>query len=156
MVCMHIGSSSTQVITCSDAPIDTLITLQPMNIVQAAADLVWSRMVHESLEAADELAGEGIEAEVIDLRCLDPLDWDTVLASVSRTRRCVVAEEGWRKVGVGAEIGSRLHETLFYELDAPVQRVGAADVPTPYAKGLEQDALPDAADIVQAALKITT
>jgi pyruvate dehydrogenase E1 component beta subunit len=116
----------------------------------------WSRMVHEALKAAEELAAEGIEAEVVDLRCLDPLDWDTVLGSVARTRRCVVAEEGWRKLGVGAEIGSRLHETLFYELDAPVQRVGAADVPTPYAKGLEQDALPNAGDIVQAALKITT
>jgi len=118
--------------------------------------VAWSRMVHESLKAAEELAGEGIEAEVIDLRTLDPLDWDAVLDSVSRTRRCVVAEEGWRKVGVGAEIGSRLHETLFYELDAPVQRVAAADVPLPYAKGLEKEALPSAPDIVRAALKITT
>jgi len=118
--------------------------------------VAWSRMVHDSLKAAEELAAEGIEAEVIDLRTLDPLDWDAVLDSVSRTRRCVVAEEGWRKVGVGAEIGSRLHETLFYELDAPVQRVAAADVPLPYAKGLEKEALPSAPDIVRAALKITT
>jgi len=116
----------------------------------------WSRMVHESLKAAEELAGEGIEAEVIDLRCLDPLDWDAVLDSVARTRRCVVAEEGWRKLGVGAEVGSRLHEALFYELDAPVARVGAVDVPLPYSKGLERAALPNAADIVHAALKITT
>jgi len=116
----------------------------------------WSRMVHEALSAADELAADGIEAEVLDLRTLDPLDWEAVLGSVARTRRCVVAEEGWRSVGVGAEVASRVHETLFYELDAPVQRVGAANVPTPYAKGLEQAALPDAADIVQAALKITT
>lgn len=116
----------------------------------------WSRMVHEALSAADELAADGIEAEVLDLRTLDPLDWEAVLGSVARTRRCVVAEEGWRSVGVGAEVASRVHETLFYELDAPVQRVGAANVPTPYAKGLEQAALPHAADIVQAALKITT
>lgn len=116
----------------------------------------WSRMVHECLKAAEELAGEGIEAEVLDLRTLDPLDWDAVIDSVSRTRRCVVAEEGWRKVGVGAEIASRLHETLFYQLDAPVQRVGAADVPLPYSKGLERDALPNAGDVVRAALKITT
>ena len=138
---------------------DVLIPLGEAETRRAGGDVTivtWSRMVHEALKAADELAGEGIEAEVVDLRCLDPLDWDAVLASVTRTRRCVVAEEGWRKVGVGAEIGSRLHETLFYELDAPVQRVAAADVPTPYAKGLEQAALPHAEDIVRAALKITT
>ena len=138
---------------------DVLVPLGQAATRRAGSDVTivaWSRMVHEALKAAEELSEEGIEAEVIDLRCLDPLDWDAVLGSVARTRRCVVAEEGWRKVGVGAEIGSRLHETLFYELDAPVGRVGAADVPTPYAKGLEQDALPNAGDIVQAALKITT
>ena len=138
---------------------DALVPLGQAATRRAGSDVTivsWSRMVHEALKAAEELAGEGIEAEVIDLRCLDPLDWDTVLGSVARTRRCVVAEEGWRKVGVGAEIASSLHETLFYELDAPVGRVGAANVPTPYAKGLEQDALPNASDIVRAALKITT
>jgi pyruvate dehydrogenase E1 component beta subunit len=142
-----------------DEGVEELVPLGQAATRRSGGDVTivtWSRMVHEALKAAEELAAEGIEAEVIDLRCLDPLDWDAVLGSVARTRRCVVAEEGWRKVGVGAEIGSRLHETLFYELDAPVQRVGAADVPTPYAKGLEQDALPNAGDIVQAALKITT
>jgi pyruvate/2-oxoglutarate/acetoin dehydrogenase E1 component len=113
-------------------------------------------MVHEALRAAERLAEEGIEAEVIDPRTLDPFDWDAVTASVARTRRCVVAEEGWRTLGVGAEIAARIQEHLFYELDAPVQRVAAADVPLPYAKNLEQAALPDADDIVRAALKITT
>jgi len=138
---------------------ELLIPLGRAETRRAGGDITlvaWSRMVHESLKAAEQLAAEGIEAEVIDVRTLDPFDWDAVLGSVARTRRCVVAEEGWRTIGVGAEIGSRIHETLFYELDAPVQRVAAADVPTPYAKGLEQAALPDADDIVRAALKITT
>lgn len=116
----------------------------------------WSKMVHEASKAAEQLHEEGIDAEVIDVRTLDPFDWDTVMSSVARTRRCVVAEEGWRTLGVGAEIASRLHEALFYELDAPVGRVGAADVPLPYSKQLEQAALPHADDIVRAALKITT
>ena len=138
---------------------ELLIPLGRAETRRAGGDITlvaWSRMVHESLKAAEQLAAEGIEAEVIDVRTLDPFDWDAVLGSVARTRRCVVAEEGWRTIGVGAEIGSRIHETLFYELDAPVQRVAAADVPTPYAKGLEQAALPHADDIVRAALKITT
>jgi pyruvate dehydrogenase E1 component beta subunit len=118
--------------------------------------IAWSKMVHEALHAAEVLAGEGIEAEVIDPRTLDPFDWSAVYSSVARTRRCVVAEEGWRTLGVGAEIAARLQEHLFYELEAPVQRVAAADVPLPYAKELEQEALPNADDIVRAALKITT
>ncbi len=118
--------------------------------------VAWSRMVHEALRAADTLAQEGIEAEVLDPRTLDPFDWDGLYASVARTRRCVVAEEGWRTLGVGAEIAARVQERFFYELDAPVQRVAAADVPTPYARELEQAALPHAADIVRAVLKITT
>jgi pyruvate dehydrogenase E1 component beta subunit len=117
--------------------------------------VAWSRMLVESLRAAETLAAEGIEAEVVDPRTLDPLDFETILGSVARTRRAVVVEEGWRNVGVGAEIASRLHETLFYELEAPVQRVGAADVPTPYAKNLERLALPDASRIVEAVLKTT-
>ncbi len=117
--------------------------------------VAWSRMVHEALRAAERLAQEGIEAEVIDPRTLDPLDFDTILRSVGRTRRCVVAEEGWRNVGVGAELAARLQEHLFYDLEAPVQRVAAADVPTPYARNLEKLALPSAADIFDAALKIT-
>ncbi len=118
--------------------------------------VAWSKMVGEALRAAEVLAGEGIEAEVIDPRTLDPFDWDAVYSSVARTRRCVVAEEGWRTVGVGAEIAARVQEHLFYELEAPVQRVAAVEVPLPYSKDLEQAALPHAEDIVRAALKVTT
>jgi pyruvate dehydrogenase E1 component beta subunit len=117
--------------------------------------VAWSRMVFEALKAADQLANEGIECEVIDPRTLDPLDMDTILSSVLRTRRAVIVEEGWRNVGMGAELAARIQEHLFYDLEAPVQRVAAADVPTPYARNLEKLALPDADDVVEAVLKIT-
>lgn len=136
-----------------------LVPLGVADVKRRGSDVTivaWSKMVHEALRAADALALEGIEAEVLDPRTLDPFDWEALHDSVARTRRCVVAEEGWRTVGVGAEIAARLQERFFYELDAPVQRVGAVDVPTPYAKGLEQAALPHADDIVRAVLKITT
>lgn len=129
------------------------------DVKRAGSDVTivaWSRMTHEALRAAETLAQEGIEAEVLDPRTLDPFDWDGLYTSVARTRRCVVAEEGWRTVGVGAEIAARVQEQFFYDLDAPVQRVAAVDVPTPYARELEQAALPHAADIVRAVLKITT
>jgi pyruvate dehydrogenase E1 component beta subunit len=116
--------------------------------------VAWSRMLPEALKAAERLAHEGIECEVVDPRTLDPLDQDTILSSVLRTRRAVIAEEGWRNVGVGAELAARIQEHLFYELEAPVQRVAAADVPTPYARNLEKLALPDAQRIVDAVLKI--
>ena len=138
---------------------DLLIPFGVADVKRSGSDVTlvaWSKMVHEALRAAEMLDAEGISAEVLDPRTLDPFDWDALLGSVARTRRCVVAEEGWRNVGVGAEIAARVTETLFYELDAPVQRVGAVDVPLPYAKNLEQAALPNAQDIVRAALKITT
>jgi pyruvate dehydrogenase E1 component beta subunit len=116
--------------------------------------IAWSRMLLESLRAAETLAEEGIEAEVVDPRTLAPLDFETLMASVLRTRRAVVVEEGWRNVGVGAEIAARLQEHLFYDLEAPIQRVAAADVPTPYARNLEKLALPGAEDVVRAVLKI--
>jgi len=135
-----------------------LLPLGSADVKRAGRDvtvIAWSKMALEALRAAEILAAEGIEAEVVDPRTLDPLDMDTILSSVARTRRAVVAEEGWRNVGVGAEIAARLSEHLFYELEAPVQRVAAADVPTPYAKNLERLALPDAQRIVDAVLKIT-
>jgi pyruvate dehydrogenase E1 component beta subunit len=138
---------------------EVLIPLGEAEVKRAGADVTivaWSRMVHEALKAAETLAGEGIEAEVLDPRTLDPFDWEALYASVARTRRCVVAEEGWRTLGVGAEIAARVQEHLFYQLDAPVARVGAADVPLPYARNLEQLALPHADDIVRAVLKIAT
>ena len=117
--------------------------------------ITWSKMVQESLRAAELLSAEGIEAEVVDPMTLDPLDMDTILSSVARTGRAVIVEEGWRNVGVGAELAARIQEHLFYDLQAPVQRVGAADVPTPYARNLEKLALPDAQRVVEAVLKIT-
>ncbi len=117
--------------------------------------VAWSRMLIEVMKAAEQLAGEGIEVEDVDPRTLDPLDMDTILSSVARTRRAVIVEEGWRNVGVGAELAARIQEHLFYDLEAPVQRVAAADVPTPYARNLEKLALPDAQRVVEAILKIT-
>jgi pyruvate dehydrogenase E1 component beta subunit len=137
---------------------DLLIPFGVADVKRPGRDVTivaWSKMVLEALAAAETLAEEGIEAEVIDPRTLAPLDFGTILASVQRTRRAVVVEEGWRNVGVGAEIAARIHEHLFYELEAPVGRVAAADVPTPYAKNLERLALPDARRIVEAVLKAT-
>jgi pyruvate dehydrogenase E1 component beta subunit len=104
-----------------------------------------------TLEAADRLAGDGIDAEVLDLRTLRPLDEATILAAVRRSRRAVVVDEGWRSGSISAEICARLGEQLFYELDAPVARVCSAEVPIPYSKHLELAALPSAERVVAAA-----
>jgi pyruvate dehydrogenase E1 component beta subunit len=110
-----------------------------------------SRMVGFALKAADELAGLGISAEVIDLRTIRPLDIDTVVASVKKTNRLLTAEEGWGPMGVGAEIVARVVDLAFDWLDAPPARVHQADCPLPYAANLEALALPNTADIVTAA-----
>jgi pyruvate dehydrogenase E1 component beta subunit len=106
------------------------------------------------LDAADQLAGEGIAAEVIDLRTLRPLDERTILDSVEKTHRAVVVDEGWRSGSLSAEIAARIGEHAFFDLDAPVERVCSAEVPVPYAKHLEQAALPSAERIVSAAGKV--
>ena len=111
----------------------------------------WSIGMTYALKAADELAKEGIEAEVVDLRTLRPMDTDTIVTSVKKTGRCVTVEEGWAQSGVGAEIAARVMEHAFDYLDAPVTRVSGKDVPMPYAANLEKLALPSAADVVQAA-----
>ncbi len=113
-----------------------------------------SRMVKFALEAADELAKEGIEAEVIDLRTLRPLDTATVIESVKKTNRIVCCEEGWRFFGVGAEIAAAVTEHAFDYLDAPPLRVAQKDVPLPYAANLERLSLPQTADIVAAAKQV--
>jgi len=105
----------------------------------------------DALKAAQELEGEGIQAEVIDLRTIRPLDVETIVASVQKTGRCVTVEEGWPQSGVGAEIGMRIMESAFDYLDASVSRVTGRDVPMPYAANLEKLALPSVADVVQAA-----
>ena len=105
----------------------------------------------KTLQAADALASEGIEAEVIDLRSLRPLDMPTILASVRKTHRAVVVDEGWRSGSISAEIITRLVEEAFYDLDAPLARVCTAEVPIPYPKHLEEAALPQPPAIVAAA-----
>ncbi|BCJ33409.1 pyruvate dehydrogenase subunit beta [Actinocatenispora thailandica] len=104
-----------------------------------------------ALAAAETLAGQGISAEVLDLRVLRPLDEDAIVGSVRRTHRAVVVDEGWRSGSLAAEIAARITERVFYELDAPVERVCAAEVPMPYAGHLEQAALPGPDDVVAAA-----
>jgi pyruvate dehydrogenase E1 component beta subunit len=101
-----------------------------------------------ALAAADELAAGGIEAEVIDLRVLRPLDDTTIIESVTRTHRAVIVDEGWRSGSLAAEVSARIMEQAFYELDAPVARVCSAEVPMPYARDLEQAALPHAGTVV--------
>jgi pyruvate dehydrogenase E1 component beta subunit len=118
---------------------------------QHVSIISWSMGMTYALKAAEELAKEGIEAEVIDLRSLRPLDTDTVVASVKKTGRAVTVEEGWQQNGVGAEIAARLMEHAFDYLDAPVLRVSGKDVPMPYAANLEKLALPSAAEVIQAA-----
>ncbi|MFI7117412.1 alpha-ketoacid dehydrogenase subunit beta [Amycolatopsis sp. NPDC049868] len=107
-----------------------------------------------ALAAADELAAQGVAAEVIDLRVLRPLDESAILSSVARTHRLVVVDEGWRSGSLSAEIAARVAEKALYELDAPIERVCTAEVPIPYAKQLEDAALPQAADVVAAAKRV--
>jgi pyruvate dehydrogenase E1 component beta subunit len=105
----------------------------------------------KTLAAAERLDEAGVRAEVIDLRVLRPLDDQTIMQSVRRTHRAVVVDEAWRSGGISAEVSARITEQAFYDLDAPVERVCGAEVPTPYAKHLEDAALPQPADIVAAA-----
>jgi len=113
--------------------------------------IAFSRMVQVALDAAEKLAGEGVSAEVIDLRTLRPLDIETIIASVKKTNRVVSVEEGWAVAGIGAEIAALVMDHAFDWLDAPLQRVAGKEVPLPYAANLEQLAVPQAADIVAAA-----
>jgi pyruvate dehydrogenase E1 component beta subunit len=133
---------------------DYVIPIGKARVVRAGGHVTivsWSNGMTYSLSAADELAKEGIEAEVIDLRTLRPLDTDTIVASVKKTGRVVTVEEGWQQNGVGAEIAARVVEHAFDYLDAPVLRVSGKDVPMPYAANLEKLALPSVAEVVEAA-----
>ena len=116
--------------------------------------VAYSKMVPAALKAADMLAEDGINAEVIDLRSLRPLDMDPIIASFKRTNRAVIAEEGWRSYGVGSEVSSRIYELAFDYADAPVKRVAQAEVPLPYNAALEQLALPQTEDIYRAAKEV--
>ena len=121
------------------------------DVVRDGADVTfvtYSRMMHEALTAADTLAAEGIEAEVIDLRSLQPMDTETVVASVRKTHRAVVVHEAVRFAGLGGEIAAQIQELAFDDLDAPVARVGAPFSPVPFSSILEQTYLPNADKIV--------
>ena len=110
--------------------------------------ITYGASLFKCLSAAEQLAASGVEAEVIDLRTLRPLDQQTMIESVQRTHRAIVVDEGWRSVGIAAEISARLMEHVFYELDAPVQRVCSVEVPVPYARHMEDAALPQVAQII--------
>jgi len=133
---------------------DYVIPIGKARIVRTGGHITivsWSNGMSYALKAADELAKEGIEAEVVDLRTLRPMDTDTIVASVKKTGRAVTVEEGWQQNGVGAEICARIMEHAFDYLDAPVLRVSGKDVPMPYAANLEKLALPSVAEVVEAA-----
>ena len=114
----------------------------------------WSKMVKIALATADALAAEGIEAEVVDPRTIRPLDEELLVQSVSKTKRCLILEEGWPFNGVGAEIAYRVGRRCFDDLDAPVERLTGADMPMPYNHHLEQQCIPDVPRAVAAAKKL--
>jgi len=133
---------------------DYVVPISKARVVRKGKDVTivsWSMGMTYALKAAEELAKEGIEAEVIDLRTLRPMDSDTVIASVQKTGRAVTVEEGWQQSGVGAEVAARIMEQAFDYLDAPVARISGKDVPMPYAANLEKLALPSVAEVVAAA-----
>jgi pyruvate dehydrogenase E1 component beta subunit len=136
---------------------DFVLPIGKAKIARAGNDvtiIAWSMGMNYALKAAEELANDGIDAEVIDLRTLKPLDTDTVIASVQKTGRAVTVEEGWQQNGVGAELAARIMERAFDYLDAPVTRVSGKDVPMPYAANLEKLALPSVAEVVEAAKSV--
>lgn len=116
--------------------------------------VTYSKMLETSTKAAEQLAATGIEAEIIDLRTLRPLDMEPVLESFRKTNRAVIVEEGWRSFGVGSEIASRIYEEAFDYVDAPIQRVAQKEVPLPYNRTLEQLALPQVEDVIQAVKEV--
>jgi pyruvate dehydrogenase E1 component beta subunit len=133
---------------------DALVPIGVSDVKRTGKDVTlvsYSKMLQVTLEAADKLAEQGVEAEVIDLRTLRPLDTQPILESVRKTNRLVVIEEGWRSFGVGAEISSTVAEQAFDYLDAPIRRVAQVEVPLPYNRRLEQMALPQVDDVIRAA-----
>ncbi|MBR0797996.1 pyruvate dehydrogenase complex E1 component subunit beta [Bradyrhizobium jicamae] len=137
---------------------DFVVPIGKARIARAGKDVTlisWSMGMSYALKAADELAKEGIEAEVIDLRTIRPMDTETIINSVKKTGRAVTVEEGWQQSGVGAEVAARIMEHAFDYLDAPVTRVSGKDVPMPYAHNLEKLALPSVAEVVAAAKAVS-
>jgi len=136
---------------------DYIVPLGKSTVQRAGKDVTivtYSKMLDFSLKAADELAKDGIEVEVVDLRSLRPLDMGPVIESFKKTNRAVIVEEGWKSYGVGAEVSSRIYEEAFDYVDAPIKRVAQKEVPLPYNRTLEQSALPQIADIVAAVKEV--
>jgi pyruvate dehydrogenase E1 component beta subunit len=136
---------------------DYIIPLGKSTIQRAGKDVTivtYSKMLEISQKAADELAKEGIEVEIVDLRSLRPLDMGPVIESFKKTNRAVIVEEGWKSFGVGSEIMSRIYEEAFDYVDAPIKRVAQKEVPLPYNHTLEQMAIPNVADVVKAVKEV--
>jgi pyruvate dehydrogenase E1 component beta subunit len=136
---------------------DYLVPIGKSKIQRPGRDVTivtYSKMLELSIKAADELAKEGIEAEIVDLRSLRPLDMGPVLESFKKTNRAVIAEEGWKSFGVGSEVAARIYEEAFDYVDAPIKRVAQKEVPLPYNRTLEQSALPQVNDIIQAVKEV--
>jgi len=134
-----------------DQPPDATVDIECAAVRRSGTDvtlIAYGGTVPTALDAAEELAQDGVDAEVIDLRVLRPLDDRAIIDSVTRTHRAVVLDEGWRSGSLAAEISARIMEQAFYELDAPVARVCSAEVPMPYAKHLEQAAMPRSETVV--------
>lgn len=136
---------------------DYIVPIGKSNVARPGRDvtiITYSKMLETSLKAADQLAKDGIEAEIVDLRSLRPLDMGPVLESFKKTNRAVVVEEGWKSYGVGSEVSARIYEEAFDYVDAPIKRVAQLEVPLPYNRTLEQMALPKVEDVVSAVKEV--
>ena len=136
---------------------ELLVPFGQANVARQGKDVTiisYSKCVYDALSAAETLENQGIDAEVIDLRTLNPLDSNTVIESVKKTAKAVIVYEGWRTGGAGAEIASQIYEAAFDYLDAPIERVATKDIPMPYNRHLEAAALPTAEDVVKAAERL--
>jgi len=136
---------------------ENLIPIGKSKIQRPGKDVTivtYSKMLETSMKAADQLAQEGVDVEIVDLRTLRPLDMEPVLESFKKTNRAVIVEEGWRSFGVGAEVAARIYEEAFDYADAPIQRVAQKEVPLPYNRTLEQLALPQVEDVIKAVKEV--
>jgi pyruvate dehydrogenase E1 component beta subunit len=144
--------------TRGEVPDEEYTTPIGVSKVQREGDVVtivtYSKGLEISTKAAEQLASEGIQAEIVDLRSLRPLDMEPVIASFKKTNRAVIVEEGWRSYGVGAEVAAQIYEQAFDYLDAPIQRVAQKEVPLPYNRTLEQLALPQVEDVIKAVKEV--
>jgi len=144
--------------TRGEVPEGEYITPIGVSKVQRSGDKVtivtYSKGLEISTKAAEQLVSEGIQAEIVDLRSLRPLDMGPVIASFKKTNRAVIVEEGWRSYGVGAEVAARIYEEAFDYLDAPIKRVAQKEVPLPYNRNLEQLALPQVEDVIKAVKEV--